>query len=63
MAKQGKVSPGVHIPVIAPKADMGDVDYAYLGAWNYEVEIARKEQEFLKHGRFIAHVPYVRIIK
>jgi len=40
----------------------GSVDYAFLGAWNFEDEIASKEEEFRSHGRFITHVPYVRFI-
>ena len=62
--KQGKLSPGVHIPVVSPEDGFDNsVDYAFLGAWNYEEEIKKKESKFLKSGRFISHVPYVRIIK
>jgi len=63
-AKQGKLSPGMHIPVKSPEPGFDEtVDYAFLGAWNYEKEIADKEKEFLKNKRFITHVPYVRFIK
>ncbi len=62
--KQNKMSPGVHIPVIPPY-DGGipkDVNYAFLGAWNYESEIMEKEQDFVaRGGRFITHIPSVRI--
>lgn len=61
--KQGKVSPGMHIPVVPREGNLNSVDYAYLGAWNYEAEIAEKESEFLRSGAFITHVPYVRIIR
>ena len=62
-SKQSKLSPGAHIPVISPDAGFNsNVDYAFLGAWNYEQEICAKEDEFLKNGRFITHVPYVRLI-
>ena len=62
--KQGKLSPGAHIPVIAPEKGFDNsVDVAFLGAWNYEKEILTKEDKFLKNGgRFITHIPYVRII-
>jgi methylation protein EvaC len=61
--KQGKLSPGVHIPVISPEEGFNSsVDYAFLGAWNYEKEIAQKEKIFLKNKRFITHVPHVRFI-
>tara|TARA_R110002020_G_scaffold37124_4_gene111982 strand:+ start:21369 stop:22556 length:1188 start_codon:yes stop_codon:yes gene_type:complete len=63
-AKHGKLSPGAHIPVISPEEGFNDtVDYAFLGAWNYENEICEKERKFLKKNRFITHVPYVRFIK
>lgn len=63
-AKQGKLSPGMHIPIVPRHGnlDSGFVDYAFLGAWNYEKEITDKEAEFLRTGRFITHVPYVRIV-
>jgi len=62
-SKQEKLSPGVHIPVISPEEGFIEtVDYAFLGAWNFEKEIVDKEKEFFKRGRFISHVPYVRIV-
>ena len=62
-AKQGKLSPGVHIPVISPEEGFDEsVDYAFLGAWNFEKEITGKEKDFMKKGRFITHVPYVRFV-
>jgi len=62
--KQGKVLPGVHIPVIPYKENALDgIDYAFLGAWNYEKEIMGKEQEYVNRGgKFISHVPNVRVI-
>ena len=62
--KQGKLSPGMHIPVIAP-GDIIDksVDYVYLGAWNFITEIKNKEQEFINRGgKFISHVPVVKFV-
>ena len=62
--KQNKFSPGVHIPVVSPEVGFDEtVDYAFLGAWNYEREICDKERKFLETGRFITHVPYVRILE
>ena len=38
-------------------------DYAFLGAWNFEKEIKQKEKSYLRRGgKFIVHVPKVRII-
>jgi len=62
--KQGKFTPGTHIEIISPKIGMDKtVDYAFLGAWNFKKEIFKKEKNFLKKGgRFITHVPKVKIL-
>ena len=62
--KQGKFTPGQHLPIISPEKGMTDtVDYVFLGAWNFKDEIINKEKQFIKRGgRFITHVPSVRII-
>ena len=40
------------------------IDYAFLGAWNFTEEIMNKEKKFIKHGgKFITHVPKIKIIK
>ncbi len=62
--KQGKYTPGKHIP-IKPPCDMvkEKIDFAFLGAWNFANEIKNKEKRFLKNGgKFITHVPTVRIL-
>ena len=65
--KQGKYSPGMHIPIISPEEGFNDtVDYAFLGAWNFAKEIMANESEsdFIKYGgKFITHVPDVRILE
>ena len=62
--KQGKLSPGMHIPVVSPDDGFDStVDVAFLGAWNYEKEILAKEQKFIEDGgKFITHVPFVRVV-
>ncbi len=62
--KQGKFTPGKHIPIISPEEGFDDsVDYAFLGAWNFKKEIMSKEKNFIKRGgKFITHVPCARII-
>lgn len=62
--KQGKYSPGVHLPIVSPEEGFdSSVDYAFLGAWNFREEIMTKEKQFLdRGGNFITHVPYVRVI-
>jgi methylation protein EvaC len=63
-AKQGRLTPGTHIPVRAPEAFSSPYpDYALLFAWNHADEIMAKEQAFRDAGgKWILYVPEVRII-
>jgi len=62
--KQGKYSPGAHIPVRPYEEFLARrPDYALLFAWNHAREILAKERNFLDSGgRFIAYVPEVGIL-
>ena len=62
--KQGKFTPGTHIPILTPKDEISpEVNYIFLGAWNFKKEIFNKEKKFIKRGgKFISHVPYPQII-
>ena len=62
--KQGKFTPGTHIPVKPYQAFADDYpDYAVLFAWNHGAEIRAKEQEFLRSGgRFVTFVPEVKVL-
>ena len=62
--KQGKFSPGTHIPVKSYEEFMTNYpDYALLFAWNHGQEIMAKEQKFRdKGGKFIVYVPSVKIL-
>ena len=62
--KQGKFTPGKHIPIVSPEKGFNNsVDYAFLGAWNFKKEIIKKEKDFInKGGKFITHVPFVKIL-
>ena len=62
--KQGKFTPGVHIPV-KPYEDFqaSPPDYAVLFAWNHAEEIMAKEKTFMAAGgRWIVHVPKVQVL-
>jgi methylation protein EvaC len=62
--KQGKYSPGAHIPV-RPYQEFYDnyPEYALLFGWNHAEEIMAKEQNFMQSGgRWIVYVPEVKII-
>jgi hypothetical protein len=58
-SKQGKYSPGMHIPVVSPERFYKDPpDYALMLAWNYKEEILKKESKFIENGgKFIIPIP------
>ena len=61
--KQGKFSPGTHIPV-RPHAEFagGPPDYALLFAWNHGREIMAKERPYTASGgKWITYVPCVQV--
>lgn len=61
--KQGRVTPGAHIPVRPPEAFADPYpDYALLFAWNHADEIMAKESRFRDAGgRWIRYVPIVHV--
>ena len=63
--KQGKFTPGTHIPILAPNAieDKGENDLILLLVWNYEDAILKKEKLFRsKGGKFLIPIPKPRIV-
>lgn len=62
-AKQGLVTPGSHIPVVAADRFSDPYpDYALLFAWNHAEEIQSKEEGYrAAGGRWITYVPEVRV--
>lgn len=62
--KQGKFSPGAHIPVKPYESFVSaPPDYALLFAWNHASEIFEKEQGFRKNGgKWIMYIPKVGVI-
>ena len=62
--KQNKFTPGTKIPILKYKGlHNKDIDYVFLGAWNFKDEIFKKERKYIKSGgKFIIHTPYPRII-
>lgn len=63
-AKQGRLTPGSHIPVKPPEAFADPYpDYALLFAWNHAKEIMAKEEAFTAAGgRWILYVPHVHVV-
>ena len=62
--KSNKFMPGKNIKIRKySKKLLNNVDYIYLGAWNFKKEIFKKEKLFIKKGgKFITHVPFPKII-
>jgi len=62
--KQGKFTPGMHIPVVPYETFKGTPpDYAVLFAWNHAEEIMAKEKDFIAAGgKWIVYVPEVRVL-
>lgn len=62
--KQGKFSPGMHIPIKSYEDFKNDKpDYAVLFAWNHAQEIFAKEKNFIAQGgKWIIFVPEVKIL-
>ena len=62
--KQGKCTPGMHIPVVPYQTFKEDPpDYAVLFAWNHTEEIMAKERDFMASGgKWIVHVPEVQVL-
>jgi SAM-dependent methyltransferase len=62
--KQGKLSPGVHIPIVPYDTFKNNPpDYAVLFAWNHAEEIMAKEKDYEANGgKWIVHVPEVKVL-
>ena len=61
--KQNKYLPKSNIKVLPySKELLQNVNYCFLGAWNYKDEIMDKEVDFLNSGgKFITHIPKIKI--
>jgi hypothetical protein len=62
--KQGKYTPGTHIPIFSEDKLLKKMpDYTIILAWNFAHEIVAKNQDYLaKGGRFIVPVPNLQIL-
>ena len=62
--KINRYMPGKKIKIIKyNKKLLNNIDYIFLGAWNFKEEIFKKEKNFIKKGgKFIIHVPTPKII-
>ncbi len=62
--RQGRFTPGTHIPIVSPEVFRKDsVKFVLLLAWNYKKEIIKKERVFIKNGgKFIVSFPKISTI-
>jgi SAM-dependent methyltransferase len=62
--KQGRYTPGMHIPVVPPSRLTSDKpEYVLLLAWNFQDEVLQQQTAYRElGGKFITPVPEVRII-
>jgi len=62
--KQGRVMPGVGIPIVPPsELQTRRPDYVVLLAWNFADEILRQQADYLRAGgRFVVPVPHPHVI-
>lgn len=62
--KQGRYTPGMHIPILPPQQFYeNQPDFAFLLAWNYADDILQKETAY-RHsgGKFIIPVPIPQVV-
>ena len=62
--KQGRYTPGCHIPVVSAERLLVDQpDYVLLLAWNFADEILQQQHEYRRRGgKFIVPVPNVSVV-
>lgn len=62
--KQGRYTPGTHIPVVGPERLLEDQpDYVLLLAWNFAEEILAQQAEYRRRGgRFVIPLPAAEVV-
>jgi hypothetical protein len=62
--KQGRLTPGTHLPVLPPEELLARrPDYTLLLTWNFAEEILQQQQAYRdRGGKFVIPVPRVAVI-
>ncbi|MEM7260788.1 MAG: class I SAM-dependent methyltransferase [Planctomycetota bacterium] len=62
--KQGRLMPGVHVPIVDPEKIQEDrPDYILLLPWNFKDEILSQQAEYREQGgKFIVPIPYPEVV-
>ncbi len=63
-AKQGRYTPGTHLPIYAPEKLLeSQPEYTLLLAWNFADEILSQQNEYRhRGGRFIVPIPTLKVM-